>query len=52
MPPKKAPLHETEIALIKIRCPLDRRTEIIQIAEQFNAKVLDYGAESVFTASM
>ena len=38
---------ETEIALLKIRCPLDRRTEIIQIAEQFNAKVLDYGPESV-----
>lgn len=38
---------ETEIALIKIRCPLDRRTEILQIAEQYNAKVVDYGPESI-----
>ena len=38
---------ETEIALIKIRCPLDRRTEILQIAEQYNAKVVDYGADSL-----
>ena len=38
---------ETEIALLKIRCPLDRRTEILQIAEQYNAKVLDYGTDSL-----
>jgi acetolactate synthase-1/3 small subunit len=38
---------ETEIALVKIRSPLDRRTEILQIAEQYNAKVVDYGAESM-----
>jgi acetolactate synthase-1/3 small subunit len=38
---------ETEIALLKIRCPLDRRTEILQIAEQYNAKVVDYGTESL-----
>lgn len=38
---------ETEIALVKIRCPLDRRTEILQIAEQYNAKVVDYGTESL-----
>lgn len=38
---------ETEIALLKIRCPLDRRSEILQIAEQFNAKVVDYGTESL-----
>ena len=38
---------ETEIALIKIRCPIDRRTEILQIAEQYNAKVVDYGTESL-----
>jgi acetolactate synthase I/III small subunit len=31
----------------KIRCPIDRRTEILQIAEQFNAKVVDYGTESL-----
>ena len=38
---------ETEIALLKIRCPLDRRSEILQIAEQFAAKVVDYGTESL-----
>jgi len=38
---------ETEIALVKIRCPLDRRTEILQIAEQYHAKVVDYGTESL-----
>jgi acetolactate synthase-1/3 small subunit len=38
---------ETEIALIKIRCPLDRRTEILQIAEQYHAKIVDYGTESL-----
>jgi len=38
---------ETEIALVKIRCPLDRRTEILQIAEQYNAKVVDYSTESL-----
>ncbi len=38
---------ETEIALLKIRCPIDRRSEILQIAEQFNAKVVDYGTESL-----
>jgi len=38
---------ETEIALIKIRCPLDRRTEILQISEQYNAKVVDYGTDSL-----
>ncbi len=38
---------ETEIALVKIRLPLDRRTEILQIAEQYGAKVLDYGNDSL-----
>jgi acetolactate synthase I/III small subunit len=38
---------ETEIALIKVRCPLNLRTEILQIAEQYHAKVVDYGAESL-----
>src|SRR5437868_10730328 len=38
---------ETEIALLKIRCPLDRRTEILQISEQYNAKVVDYSTEAL-----
>ncbi len=39
--------YETEIALVKIRSPLDRRTQILQIAEHFNAKVVDYGGDSL-----
>lgn len=38
---------ETEIALIKIRCNGDSRREVLEIAEHFNAKVVDYAAESV-----
>jgi acetolactate synthase-1/3 small subunit len=38
---------ETEIALIKIRCEADFRREALEIAEHFNAKVVDYAAGSV-----
>ncbi len=38
---------ETEIALIKIRCEGEARREALEIAEHFNAKVVDYAAESV-----
>lgn len=38
---------ETEIALLKVNCPLSRRTEILQIAEQYNGKVVDYGTDSL-----
>jgi acetolactate synthase I/III small subunit len=38
---------ETEIALIKMRTQLKERTEILQIAEHYKAKVEDYGAESL-----
>jgi acetolactate synthase-1/3 small subunit len=38
---------ETEIALIKIQCHGDARREVLEIAEHFNAKVVDYAAESV-----
>jgi acetolactate synthase-1/3 small subunit len=38
---------ETEIALIKIRCSGDGRREVLEIAEHFNAKVVDYAFESV-----
>src|SRR6185369_40326 len=38
---------ESEVALVKLSCPVDRRTEILQIAEQYNAKVVDYGRESM-----
>jgi acetolactate synthase-1/3 small subunit len=39
--------YETEIALIKIVSPVEERTEILQIAEHFKARVVDYGAESM-----
>ncbi len=38
---------ETEIALIKVRCSGDTRREVLEIAEHFNAKVVDYAFESV-----
>lgn len=39
--------YETEIALIKLRCEAGERTEILQVAEHFGAKVVDYGRKSV-----
>jgi acetolactate synthase-1/3 small subunit len=39
--------YETEIALIKIRCTGDARREALEIAEHFNAKVVDYAPESL-----
>ncbi|MEB2343463.1 MAG: acetolactate synthase small subunit [Deltaproteobacteria bacterium] len=39
--------YETEIALVKLRAPLEDRTQILQIAENFGAKVTDYGQESL-----
>ncbi len=39
--------YETEIALIKIEAPLEERTEILQIAEHFKARFVDYGTESM-----
>jgi acetolactate synthase-1/3 small subunit len=38
---------ESEIAFIKLECGIQERTEILQIAEQFNARAVDYGAENV-----
>ena len=39
--------YETEIALIKIEAPLEERTEILQVAEHFKARVVDYGSDSM-----
>lgn len=39
--------YETEIALIKVRCSGNERREVLEIAEHFNAKVVDYATESV-----
>jgi len=38
---------ETEIALIKIRCDGESRREILDVAEHFNAKVVDYNNDSL-----
>jgi len=40
--------YETEIALVKVECPAGaQRSEILQIAEHFHARVVDYGNESL-----
>jgi len=39
--------YETEIALVKIECSLDDRTQILQVAEHYAAKVVDYGSDSL-----
>jgi len=35
--------YETEIALVKLRASLHERTEILQVAENFGAKVTTTG---------
>jgi acetolactate synthase-1/3 small subunit len=39
--------YETEIALIKLECGSKDRQEILQIAEHFGSKVVDYGMTSL-----
>jgi acetolactate synthase-1/3 small subunit len=39
--------YETEIALIKVEAALEERTEILQVAEHFKARVVDFGTESM-----
>jgi acetolactate synthase-1/3 small subunit len=39
--------YETEVALVKLHVALDARTQILQIAEHYKAKVVDYGAEAM-----
>ena len=39
--------YETEIALVKLESKLDQRTEILQIAEHYGAKVVDYASDSL-----
>ena len=41
------PAIQAEIGFIKIRCGLGERAGILQIAEHYKAKVVDYGPESV-----
>ena len=39
--------YEVEIALVKLHCPLDQRTQILQIAEHYKARVVDFAATSI-----
>jgi acetolactate synthase-1/3 small subunit len=40
-------VYETEVALVKLKCKVADRTEILQIAELYTAKVVDYGVDSL-----
>jgi acetolactate synthase-1/3 small subunit len=39
--------YEVEIALVKLECALDQRTQILQISEHYKARVVDYGPSSL-----
>lgn len=38
---------ETEAALVKIKAPLEHRTSILQVAEHYKAKIVDYATDSL-----
>jgi acetolactate synthase-1/3 small subunit len=38
---------ETEVALVKIAVPLEQRTPLLQIAEHYKAKLVDYATDTV-----
>ena len=38
---------ETEVALVKLAVPMESRTTVLQIAEHYRAKVVDYNADTV-----
>ncbi len=40
-------VYETEVGLVKLKCAITERTEILQIAELYSAKVVDYGVDSL-----
>jgi acetolactate synthase-1/3 small subunit len=39
--------YQVEIALLKLHCPLDQRTQVLQIAEHYKARVVDFGHDSL-----
>ncbi len=39
--------YEVEIALVKIECSLQERAHILQIAEHFKARAVDYASDSL-----
>jgi acetolactate synthase-1/3 small subunit len=38
---------ESELALVKLKAGIKERTEILQVADNFKAKVVDYGSDSM-----
>jgi len=42
-----APRIEVELALVKVTAPPERRSEILQVAEVFGARVVDMGARTM-----
>jgi acetolactate synthase I/III small subunit len=39
--------YSVEIALMKLECALDERTQILQVAEHYKARVVDFGAKAL-----
>ena len=39
--------YSVEIALVKLECALEERTPILQIAEHYKARVVDFGTDSL-----
>ena len=39
--------YQVEIALMKLHCPLDQRTQVLQIAAHYKARVVDFGQDSL-----
>jgi acetolactate synthase-1/3 small subunit len=37
----------TEVALVKLAVPMESRTTLLQVAEHYKAKVVDYGTETL-----
>jgi acetolactate synthase-1/3 small subunit len=37
----------TEVALVKVAVPMESRTSLLQVAEHYKAKVVDYGSETL-----
>ena len=40
-------VYETEVALVKLKCKVSDRTELLQISELYSGKVVDYGPDSL-----
>ena len=39
--------YETEIALVKISCDVEERTQVFQIVEHYKGRVVDFGSDSL-----